>query len=103
MDRGSQYVSELYQGLLGKHRFICSMSRMGNCWTLVAERFFLNLAMDRIWQCQYANQAEAKIGITDHIVGFYSQRLNSALSNLPLAAYEREMAVPEPIVVPEIT
>ena len=31
-DRGSQYASDLYQTLLGKHGFVCSMSRKGNCW-----------------------------------------------------------------------
>ena len=42
-DRGSQYASELYQDLLDKHGFVCSMSRKGNCWdNAVAERFFLN-------------------------------------------------------------
>jgi len=81
------------------------MSRKGNCWdNAIAERFFLNLKMERVWQRQYANHAEARTDITDYIVGFYnSQRLNSALGNLPPAAYERKMAVREPIVVSGIT
>lgn len=76
------------------------MGRKGNCWdNAIAERFFLNLKMERVWQRQYADQAEARTEITD-IVGFYnSQRLNSALGDLPPAAYERKMAVREPIVV----
>ena len=104
-DRGSQYASELYQDLLDEHGFVCSMSRKGNCWdNAVAERFFLNLKMERVWQRQYANHAEARADITDYIAGFYnSQRLNSALGNLPPAAYERKMAVREPIVVSGIT
>jgi hypothetical protein len=49
------------------------MSRKGNCWdNAVAERFFLNLKMERVWQRQYANHAEAKADITDYIVGFYN-------------------------------
>jgi len=104
-DRGSQYASELYQSLLDKHGFVCSMSRKGNCWdNAVAERFFLNLKMERVWQRQYANQAEAKVDITDYIVGFYNcKRLNSVLGNLPPAAYERKMAKIAPIEVSEIT
>ncbi|WP_442920642.1 IS3 family transposase [Massilia sp. S19_KUP03_FR1] len=104
-DRGSQYASELYQDLLKKHGFVCSMSRKGNCWdNAVAERFFLNLKMERVWQRQYANHAEAKADITDYIVGFYNcKRINSALGNLPPAVYERKMAAREPIVVSEIT
>lgn len=93
-DRGSQYASELYQDLLDKHGFVCSMSRKGNCWdNAIAERFFLNLKMERVWQRQYANQAEAKKDVADYIVSFYnSVRLNSALGNLPPTAYERKMA-----------
>jgi len=104
-DRGSQYASELYQDLLDEHGFICSMSRKGNCWdNAVAERFFLNLKMERVWQRQYANHAEAKADITDYIVGFYNgKRINSALGNLPPTVYERKMAAREPIVVSEIT
>jgi transposase InsO family protein len=104
-DRGSQYASELYQDLLLQHGFVCSMSRKGNCWdNAVAERFFLNLKMERVWQRQYANHAEAQADITDYIVGFYNcKRIDSALGNLPPAAYERKMAASEPIVVSEIT
>lgn len=93
-DRGSQYASTLYQHLLKKHDFVCSMSRKGNCWdNAVAERFFLNLKMERVWQRHYANHAEAKTDITDYIVGFYNcKRINSVLGNLSPAAYERQTA-----------
>lgn len=104
-DRGSQYASELYQDLLAEHGFVCSMSRKGNCWdNAVAERFFLNLKMERVWQRQYANHTEARNDVADYIVSFYNcERLNSALGNLAPTVYERKMAVQEPIVVSEIT
>lgn len=104
-DRGSQYASALYQGLLAEHGFVCSMSRKGNCWdNAVAERFFLNLKMERVWQRNYANQAEARADIISYIVGFYnSERLNSVLGNLPPAVFERNMAAKKPIAVSEIT
>lgn len=71
--RGSQYASELYQGLLKQHGFVCSKSRKGNCWAnAVEERFFVNLKMECVRQRQYANHAEAKADITDYIVGFYN-------------------------------
>ncbi len=102
-DRGSQYASNLYQALLGKHGFICSMSRRGNCWdNAVAERFFLNLKMERVWQREYANQAEAKIDITAYIVGFYNcERLNSVLGNLPPSVFERNMAAKNLLLCPK--
>jgi transposase InsO family protein len=81
------------------------MSRKGNCWdNAVAERFFLNLKMERVWQRQYANHAEAKIDIATYIVGFYNnERLHSVLGNLPPSVYERNMAAKKPIVVSEFT
>lgn len=104
-DRGSQYASAQYQTLVASHGFICSMSRKGNCWdNAVAERFFLNLKMERVWQRDYANHAEAKIDIAAYIVSFYnSERLHSVLGNLPPSVYERKMAANKPIVVSEFT
>jgi transposase InsO family protein len=104
-DRGSQYASDQYQSLLAEHGFVCSMSRKGNCWdNAVAERFFLNLKMERVWQRNYANHAEAKCDIAAYIVEFYNnQRLHSVLGNLPPNVYERKMAEEEPMVVSEIT
>lgn len=106
-DRGSQYASEQYQALLAKHGFICSMSRRGNCWdNAVAERFFLNLKMERVWQRTYANQDEAKKDIADYIVSFYNtERINSVLGNMPPVEFERKMAAAakKPIEVSEIS
>ena len=104
-DRGSQYACGQYQALLVKHGFVCSMSRKGNCWdNAVAERFFLNLKMERVWQREYANQMEAKTDITAYIVGFYNcSRINSVLGNLSPSVFERNKAAKKPIVVSEIT
>lgn len=93
-DRGSQYASEQYQRLLRDHGFVCSMSGRGNCWdNAVAERFFLNLKMERVWRRRYANHAEAKRDIVDYIACFYnSKRLNSVLGNLTPIEFEMKMA-----------
>lgn len=93
-DRGSQYASHEYQGLLKQHGIICSMSRKGNCWdNAVMERFFLNLKMERVWQRDYANHLEAVKDITGYIVEFYNGvRLHSTLGNLPPMIYEMELA-----------
>lgn len=49
-------------------------------WEVPVERFFLNLKMERVWQRDYANHAEAQTDIVDYIVGFYnSVRLHSTL------------------------
>ena len=104
-DRGSQYASELHRDLLVHHHLLASMSRKGNCWdNAVMERFFLNLKMERVWQTNYANHAEAMRDITDYIVVFYnSTRLHSTLGYLPPNAYELKSAAKQPITVSEIS
>jgi putative transposase len=104
-DRGSQYASAAHQAMLAKHGLVGSMSRKGNCWdNAVMERFFLNLKMERVWQRDYANHAEATRDIADYIVSFYnSVRLHSKLGNLPHNAFEQQSAIKEPINMCEIT
>lgn len=104
-DRGSQYASDAHRALLARHGLQASMSRKGNCWdNAVMERFFLNLKMERVWQRDYANHAEATRDIADYLVGFYnSVRLHSTLGYLPPSGYERQMAAKQPIAVSEIS
>lgn len=103
-DRGSQYASAAHQALLARHGLVSSMSRKGNCWdNAVMERFFLNLKMERVWQRDYANHAEAVIDVADYIVGFYNNvRLHSSLGNQAPAPYELAHTKP-PIAVSENT
>jgi len=104
-DRGSQYASAAHREVLDRHHFVASMSRKGNCWDNAAmERFFLSLKMERVWQRDYANQAEAVIDVADYIVSFYnSVRLHSKRGYLSPAAYEQGKLIKTPIVVSEIT
>lgn len=93
-DSCSQYASNQYQAMLTEHGFVCSMSSKGNCWdNAVSERFFLNLKMERVWQRNYANHAEARLDVANYIAGFYNwERLHSVLGNLPPSVYERTRA-----------
>jgi putative transposase len=104
-DQGSQYASAAHRNLLERHQLQASMSRRGNCWdNAVAERFFLNLKTERVWQRDYANHGEAIRDIADYIVGFYNTvRIHSTLGYLPPTAYERTMAAKQPIDVSEKT
>ena len=104
-DRGTQYASSEHQALLAKHGLVGSMSRKGNCWdNAVMERFFLNLKMERVWQKDYANHAEAANDIADYIVGFYNSiRLHSKLGNLSPNAFERESTAKKSIELSKIT
>jgi putative transposase len=104
-DRGSQYASSEYQTFLSQHGIVCSMSRRANCWdNAVMERFFLNLKMERVWQRDYANHAEAERDIVDYIVGFYNcTRLHSTLGYLSPAEYEQLNSEKKPCEVSVLT
>ena len=68
------------------------------------ERFFLNLKMERVWQRDYANHAEAINDIAEYIVGFYNcLRLHSTLGNLPPMIYEKDSAAKKLSDVSEIS
>ena len=103
-DRGSQYASAEHQALLKLHGLVPSMSAKGNCWdNAVMERFFLNLKMERVWQRDYANHAEATADITHYIVAFYNPvRLHSTLGYLSPNSYEQTHSPSRPICVSEI-
>lgn len=93
-DRGSQYASAEHQTLLTQSEALSSMSRVGNCWdNAVAERFFLSLKMERVWQRDYANAFEAQRDINDYIVRFYNdRRLCSRLNNQSPNTFEKRQA-----------
>ena len=57
------------------------------------ERFFLNLKVERVWQRDYVNHAEAINDVADYIVNFYnSVRLHSKLRYFSPNAFEHKSA-----------
>lgn len=90
-DRGSQYASHQYQGLMKKSKFEVSMSRKGECYDNVCmESFFHILKVELVYLTRYQTRAEAKQNIFEYIEAFYNQtRLHSALGYISPCAYER--------------
>lgn len=86
------------QAWAGDITYIRTATGWLNCWdNAVTERFFLNLKMERVWQRQYANQAEAIRDIADYIVNFYNlHRLHSTLGYLSPNAFEQHRSQPPP-------
>jgi len=80
-DRGVQYASDAYQGLLAAQGFKVSMSRRGACYdNAVVESFFSTLKRELIHHQQYANHEEAHRSLFEYIEVFYNrQRRHSAL------------------------
>jgi len=90
-DRGSQYASEHYQRLLGKHGIECSMSGKGQCWdNAPMESFFASLKKELVHGEDYATRQEARASVFEYIEVFYNrQRRHSTLGYVSPAEYEQ--------------
>ena len=93
-DRGTQYASEAYQGLLAEHGIEPSMSRTGNCWdNAVTESFFSTAKRELTHHESYADREEARRSLFEYIEVFYNrQRLHSTLGYRSPAEYEVRFA-----------
>lgn len=89
-DRGSQYASDIYQALLKRHGFECSMSRKGNCWdNAVAESFFHSLKVETVYGETFRTRDEARRVIFDWLECFYNvKRRHSTLGYVSPSEFE---------------
>lgn len=80
-DRGVQYASDRFQGLLARHGIVCSMSRKANCWdNAPTESLFATLKKELVHQEHYATRDKARSSLFEYIEVFYNrQRRHSAL------------------------
>jgi len=90
-DRGSQYASDHYQGLLARHGITCSMSRRADCWdNAPMESFFASLKKELVHGADFGTRAEARAAVVQYIEVFYnSRRRHSSLGYVAPAEYER--------------
>jgi len=93
-DRGSQYASESYRGLLDQHKIECSMSRAGNCYdNAVIESFFGTFKQEWAHHLLWSGLIDARAATHDYIEVFYNrQRLHSALGYRTPAEADMEAA-----------
>ena len=93
-DRGVQYASSDYTQLLREHKIQISMSRRGNPYdNAQAESFIKTLKYEEVYRSDYRDEREARSGIGRFLEKIYNQkRLHSALSYLPPAEFERNLA-----------
>ncbi|MGE5396212.1 MAG: IS3 family transposase, partial [Chitinophagales bacterium] len=67
-DRGVQYASKEYQKLLMKHRFICSMSRKGNCYdNAPMESFWGKLKTEWLYGKRFKTREQARQAVFEYI------------------------------------
>jgi transposase InsO family protein len=95
-DRGVQYASTDYTGLLNQHGIRISMSRTGNPYdNAKAESFIKTLKSEEVYRQEYRDLAEARASIGCFLEKTYNRkRLHSALGYQP--PEEFEFSLPEP-------
>jgi putative transposase len=93
-DRGSQYASGDYTGLLKENGIDISMSRKGNPWDNAAcESFMKILKYEEVHRNEYRDLAEARSEIGTFLDKVYNQkRLHSALGYVAPAEFEANLA-----------
>lgn len=91
-DRGSQYCSHEYQGLLRQYGLEVSMSGRGNCYdNAPMESFWGVLKQELVHHRHYRTRQEAIEDITEYIEIFYNrQRRQAKLGFLSPAAYAQK-------------
>ncbi len=90
-DRGSQYASHEFRQTLGRHGFLSSMSRKGDCWdNACAESFFAS--MKKELNCRsFESIKDARNRIFDYIELFYNRRRkHSYLGNISPEQFEMQ-------------
>jgi transposase InsO family protein len=92
-DRGSQYASDDYQGLLAASGVACSMSGAGDCWdNAPMESFWATLKTELVNHEHYATRAQAAASIFEYVEVFYNRkRLHSSLGYLSPEQFEASL------------
>ncbi len=90
-DRGVQYASADYTGLLQDYGIQISMSRKANPWDNAAcESFMKTLKCEEVYRIEYRDLAHAHSRIREFLETLYNRkRLHSSLGYVPPAEFER--------------
>jgi len=92
-DRGIQYASANYTGLLKDNHITISMSRKGNPYdNAFCESFMKTLKYEEVHRQEYRDLADARSSIKDFLERVYNQRrLHSALGYCSPAKFEQRL------------
>jgi putative transposase len=80
-DRGGQYLSAAYIGMLAVHQVRSSVGKPGTCWdNAAAESFFATLKTELLHRASWPTRQHARLAIFQYLEGFYNrQRRHSTL------------------------
>jgi putative transposase len=104
-DRGVQYASLDYTGLLQQHGITISMSRKGNPYdNAFCESFMKTLKYEEVHREEYRNLAEARGSIERFLEQVYNgRRLHSALDYRPPLEFEMSLLPPSSLPLSQVT
>ena len=88
-DAGSQYTSYDYSQTLDDHQLLASIGSVGDAYdNALAESFVdsfkTELIRDRVWR----SRSQLELAILEYVAWFNSERLHSALGDVPPAEYD---------------
>ena len=89
-DRGSQYASAHYQGVLAREGIVCSMSGVGQCWDNAPVESFFGRLKCELGVEVFATREQAKAEIFEYLEVFYNRvRRHSSLGFVSPVEFER--------------
>ncbi len=93
-DRGCQYTSDTYRGILRTMNIECSMSRTGSCYdNAVAERFFWSLKHEWTHDATLPDLEAARQCVFEYIATFYNPvRIHQTLNHKSPDQFEADHA-----------
>ena len=91
-DRGGQYLSAAYIGMLAGYGVRSSVGRPGTCWdNAAAESFFATLKTELIHRAVWPTRQHARTAIFQYVEGFYNRlRRHSTLDYRSPADFEAD-------------
>jgi len=92
-DRGTQFASAAFRGVLTRHGLCASMSRKGNCYDNAhVESFWSSLKYETVYRHRYPTRAAARAALFVYIESFYNRtRLHSSLGYVSPVAFEHQL------------
>jgi putative transposase len=104
-DRGVQYASGDYTGLLEENGIQVSMSRKGNPWDNAAcESFMKTLKYEEVYRTEYRNLVDARARIGEFLEKVYNEkRLHSALDYRSPVQFESTLVKQPPALAVRVS
>lgn len=92
-DRGSQYASNDYQGLMARHDVVCSMSRRGNCWDNAPMESFFGRMKEELGVGVFETRDQARQQVFKYIETYYNRiRRHSGIGYVAPNDFETQKA-----------